>query len=76
MMKSKDAIEQGIHAVATAPVATIPPASVAAATFLGYTPSEWLVWLSISWILIQAVFFIIDRVIRFRKHLGGKDESR
>ena len=63
-------LDNAIHtaaAAASAPAASVPPATVAAATFMGYTPNEWLVWLSIAWILIQALAFIIDKVLRFRR---------
>lgn len=63
-------IDQAIHAAATvasAPASTVPPATVAAVTFMGYSPNEWLVWLSILWILTQFTFLIVDRIIRWRR---------
>ena len=63
-------LDHAIHAVATvasAPAATVPPAAVAAMTFMGHTPQEWLIWLSILWILVQFTALIIDKVMKFRK---------
>ena len=63
---------QSMAAAASAPLATIPPTTVAAASFLGYSPSEWLIWVSIGWILLQATCLVIDRVLRVRKALRDK----
>ena len=63
-------LDNAIHtiaAAASAPVASVPPATIAAATFLGYTPSEWLVYLSIGWIVLQMAAFVYDKVLRLRK---------
>lgn len=65
-MKS-DELSHAVAAVASAPAATVPPATVAASAFLGYTPAEWLIWLSILWILVQFTALIIDKVMKFRK---------
>lgn len=79
-MKGKLMSEESIHAAAAAaaaPAASVPPATIAAATFLGFSPSEWLVYLSIFWILIQALAFIYERVSRIRRCIKqGKKEVK
>lgn len=59
-----DGLSMKIAAIAHAasqPAASTPPAAVAVATILGYSPSEWLVFLSILWVLIQISLAIYDR---------------
>jgi hypothetical protein len=67
MSTKTDHLIQAAAASATAPATTVPPATVAAMSFMGYSPSDWLVALSILWILVQFVALIVDRVLRFRK---------
>ena len=73
-----DKMDQAIHAVAAAaatPTASVPPTTVAAATILGYPPSELLVWLSICWIIVQFAALVTDRILRWRKMCREKEKT-
>jgi len=67
MSDKADHLLHAAAAVASAPATSVPPATVAAMTFMGYTPNEWLVWLSILWIVVQFCALVVDRVLRWRK---------
>lgn len=70
--------QDAIHAAAAAastPAASVPPAMVAGASFLGYSPAEWLVWLSIFWIIVQATAFVWERVMRIRSACKERKEK-
>ena len=67
MADKMDSIVHAAAAAAATPAASVPPTTIAAATFLGYSPSELLVWLSIAWIVVQFIALVTDRILRWRK---------
>jgi hypothetical protein len=57
-----------IHAaagIASSPATTAPPATIAALSFAGVGLSDWLILLSIVWIVLQISFFLLDKYLKF-----------